>query len=45
MKSIPLELIYLAAEATSEHNDGWTMKAARDKLVAIRDYINKVLAS
>ena len=45
MKNIPLEIINLAAEATSNHNDGWTKKGAREKLVAIRDYIDRVLKS
>lgn len=43
MKNVPLQIINLAAEATSNHNDGWTKKGARDKLAAIRDYINRVL--
>ena len=41
--TIPAEIINLAAEATSNHNDGWTKKAAKEKLLAIRDYINRVL--
>ncbi len=40
---IPTGIINLAAEATSNHTDGWTTKAAREKLLAIRDYINRVL--
>jgi len=44
MKNIPMEIINLAVEATSNHNDGWTRKAAKDKLAAIRDYINSILA-
>ena len=43
MKDIPIEIIYLAVEATSNHNDGWTKKAARGKLLTTRDYINRVL--
>jgi len=43
--SVPMVIINLALEATSNHNDGWTKKAAREKLLTIRDYIDKVLKS
>lgn len=42
-KGIPIDIIYLAAEALSDHNDGWAKKGARDKLIAIRDFIDKAL--
>ncbi len=40
---IPIEIINLIAEALSPHNDGWTQKGARDRLIAIRDFIDKAL--
>ena len=43
METIPLEIINLAGEATSDHNDGWTKQGARGQLIKIRDYINNVL--
>jgi len=47
VEGIPLHilnhLIGLTTEATSEHNDGWTQKAAKEKLIAIRAFINKTL--
>ena len=43
MKDIPEEVVNWAVQATSEHNDGWTKEGYRKKLVALRDYINKVL--
>ena len=42
---IPIEIIMLTAEALSPHNDGWTQKGARDKLLAIRDYIDKAVGN
>jgi len=41
--NISIEIINLVAEALSDHNDGWTKQGARDKLVAIRDFIDKAL--
>ena len=40
---IPSFITNLAIEASSQHNDGWTMKAARDQLIEIRDFINGFL--
>lgn len=43
MSNIPVEVIELVAEATSEYNDGWTKKAYRQRLLEIRGYINGAL--
>ena len=43
INNIPREIINLAIEVISPQNDGWTKKGARDRLIEIRDYINKVL--
>jgi hypothetical protein len=43
IRDIPIQIIHLAAEATSNHNDGWTRQQARERLVGIRDYINRIL--
>jgi hypothetical protein len=40
---IPIELINLAAEATSPYNDGYSAAGYREQLEQIRDYIDKVL--
>jgi len=41
---IPMEIRELAVQATSNHNDGWAKKAAKQQLKDIRDYINGVLS-
>jgi len=41
--SIPDIIISWGVEATSGHNDGWIMGHYRDKLLAVRDYINNLL--
>ena len=41
--SIPEIIISWGIEATSGYNDGWMMKHYRDKLVAVRDYIDNLL--
>ena len=43
MKNIPLEIINLAAEATSDQNNGRTKQGAKDRLLEVRDYINSIL--
>ena len=43
MVNIPLTIINLAVEATSEHNDGLTKEAARKNLEAIQVYISELL--
>ena len=43
MADIPEVILSLVAEATTECNDGYAKKFYRDKLIAIRDYLNKVL--
>ncbi len=40
---IPLNIINMVAEFTSEHNDGWTRESYKEQLLAIRDYIDGVL--
>ena len=41
--NVPIEIINMAAEAASNHNDGWTTKHYLDQLKEIRDYISDVL--
>lgn len=41
--SIPKEISELAAEALSDHNDGWMKEGCRKRLREIRDYINRIL--
>jgi hypothetical protein len=41
---IPIEIINLAAEATSDYNDGWVKKEAQDRLREIKEYIERILA-
>ncbi|MCD6270777.1 hypothetical protein J7J24_00235 [bacterium] len=41
---IPEEVVHLACEATSEHNDGWTKQGARKQLEEIKKYIDYVLS-
>jgi len=43
MERIPMNIIQLAVEATSNHNDGWTKQGARDQLRAIKEYIKRIL--
>ena len=40
---IPPEIINWVIEYKSNHNDGWTQKANREKLENLRDYIDKAL--
>ena len=42
---IPLEVVSLAVDAVSDHNDGWTKRDAKKALIAIRDYIDSLLSS
>ena len=39
---IPVEIMNMIGEATSGHNDGWTMKYYKDKLLEIYNHIGKV---
>lgn len=41
--AIPIDIVMLVAEALSDYNDGWTQKGAKDKLIAIRDYIDNAV--
>lgn len=41
--AIPIEIARIAAEALSEHNDGFAKQACRDQLLEIRDYIDRIL--
>jgi hypothetical protein len=41
---VPMYIIELAAEATSEHSDGYVRERTKQKLIEIRDYIDNVLA-
>lgn len=41
---MPKEIINLANQATSNHNDGWVKKQAKDKLKEIKEYIEGVLS-
>ena len=40
---LPVEIMNMAAEFTSSHNDGFLKQHMRVRLEAIRDYINGVL--
>jgi len=40
---IPIDIVMLVAEALSDYNDGWTQKGAKDKLIAIRDFIDNAV--
>jgi len=42
---VPNDIVMLMLEAESPYNDGWTQEAAKDKLLAVRDYINEHLGS
>lgn len=43
---IPVEIVDMAAEATSPHNDGWAQKASREQLRAkLGEYREAVVQS
>ena len=41
-KQVPYAILQLGNEAKSHYNDGWTMAAAKEQLLSIRDYINRL---
>ena len=43
MPEIPSEVIRIAAEATSPHNDGFARKVAIRQLITLRNYIDGIL--
>jgi hypothetical protein len=42
--TVPEYIIELAAEALSEHDDGYMRERTKQKLIEIRDYINITLS-
>ena len=41
--NIPKEIVDLALEAQSEYNDGWAKKYYTNRLIEIREFIDRVL--
>lgn len=41
--NIPEEIVKYAVEAKSGHNDGFVKKYFKERLIEIRDYINRIL--